>query len=398
MSRRAVIAAPWFGVNSGGAEVALLKIAKTLSELEYDVEVFTTRSMAPYEDWLDNPEPPKGEFYYGLPVRRFPVDTRGFARYSAAMAALSQPDLMTQQQKEDFFSYGMTSTALVEAIAALPEDTLVIGGPYYQALIHSVVAATPGRVIVMPAFHEEPPFHFPAVSRLVQNARALLFLAPAEKEMAICHHGQGFDRAKLEMPVLRLPYVNDHVPTVPREAQISQKLLGDYLLYVGRMDEGKNITQLMNWHHTACEDRVRAGQPAVPLVMAGKGVDLSFESPFIKPIGRVSEAVKQDLICGALGVVNLSLNESFSFIIFEAWQQGIPVIVHSDCAVTRQHIEIGKSGYSCGNMEEYGSAISHFQNRELNSILGRNGREYADRICDVDGFRARLLAIIEASQ
>lgn len=391
---KAVIVAPWFGVESGGAEIALLKIANGLIALGYEVEIFTSRSIVPYGDWLENPEPNERELISGIPVSRFSVDVRGFDRYVRAVAALKDPKNMNYYMRDDFFRYGMTSCDLVAAVSALPEDVLIIGGPFYQALIHNVVSACPGRVIVMPAFHDEVPFYFESVTRLIRSARGLLLLTEAEKQLAIRVHGHAFDRAKFETPVLSLPYINE---TLVRDnsSSLTAKLLGDYMLYVGRLDEGKNITQLMQWHHAACENMRREGEDVVPLIMVGSGVIPEFKSQFVRFAGRVDEVEKEKLLSAAMGLVNLSLNESFSFVVFEAWQHKIPVLVHKKCEVMRSHVDESLGGYACETPSEYFSALQHFKNKTLNDILGWNGVKYADKVCDWDGFLRRLRGIVE---
>lgn len=393
--KKAVIVAPWFGAQSGGAEIALLKIAQALQSVGYDLEAYTSSSLRPYEDWLTNSEPKPDEVYEGIPIRRFAVDERGFERYVRATQALQTPLKLTERTKRDFFKYGMTSSDLVDAVKALPEDVLIIGGPYYQAMVHNVVEALPNRVFIMPAFHDEVPFHFPAISDFIAKAKGILFLTDVEKRMAVRHHGHAFDRQKLEAPVLSLPYPDDSVASDSANDGFAHKLIGDYLLYVGRMDEGKNINQLMVWHHKTCEDAIRSGKQALPLLMAGRGVEQTFKSPHVRILGSVSDAEKAELISGATGLVNLSLNESFSFVLFEAWQRKVPVIVHGACDVMRYHIDQSGGGYCCNNSDEYGSAVQHLQRPDLNRVLGWNGLQYADRICSSDDFVSRLLTIVE---
>lgn len=391
---KAIIVAPWFGVESGGAEVALLQIGQALEVLGYEVEAYTSSSMAPYEDWLSNPTPNPDETYKGIPIKRFPVDERGFERFVLASKQLGNPHRMSSGAVRDFFRYGMTSSALIKALKALPKDVVIVGGPYYQAMVHNVAAALPGRMHVMPAFHDEVPFNFPAVADLIRDAKGLLFLTETEKGMTIRRHGHAFDRNKLEAPVLSLHYTDDTVPKAETDTGLVSRLLGEYMLYIGRIDEGKNINQLMHWHHSFCEQQAADGVATLPLVMAGRGVELSFQSPHVRLVGSVSDAHKAELISGALGLVNLSLNESFSYVLFEAWQRRIPVIVHGKCDVMRHHIENGSGGYSCVNETEYAAAINQFRNPQLHNVLGWNGMQYADRICDYNSFLLKLKSLI----
>jgi glycosyltransferase involved in cell wall biosynthesis len=390
-----VIFAPWFGVNSGGAEIALLKIGESLRDLGCNVEFYTSRSLRPYEDWLQNPPAKEAEEYKGFTVRRFAVDEAGFDRFQLASQAMASGRPLQQGVMDDFFKYGLTSSALVNALKALPEETIIIGGPYYQAMVHNAVAALPGRITIMPAFHEEAPFHFPAVNRLVRDARSIMFLTEVEKTLTIESHGDAMNRAKFETPVLSLPFVNEERPQPSSERGLFGGLFDKYMLYVGRIDEGKNVRALMTWHHEMNETRLKQNKKTIPLLMVGKGVETGFVSPHVKQLGYLSEDDKRKVLADALGLVNLSLNESFSFVLFEAWQLKIPVIVHSGCKVMNAHIEKGKGGYSSSNPPEYSSAVEHFENHQLQKILGENGQNYAEEICGKEGFLQRLSQILE---
>lgn len=395
MKPKVIVVAPWFGIGSGGAEIALLKIAEAMRDLGHPVEVFTSRSMRPYDDWLLNSEPDPYETYKGFAVRRFAVDETGFGRFEMVSQMVARGERLTPNAEEDFYRTGMISSELITALKAEPDDTLIIGGPYYQAMIHGVVAALPGRVVVMPAFHNEPPFYFAPVKRLVRDARALLFLTATEKAMTIAHHADVMTRKTLEAPVLSLPFIDQHPAPRADEPGVIGRAFGDYMLYVGRIDEGKNITQLMTWHHQVNEQRLKAQQSTIPLLMAGKGVTVKAQSPHVKVLGFVCDDEKRQLIDDALALVNLSLNESFSFVLFEAWQRDVPVVVHGDSTVLRTHIDLGNGGYHCRNDGEYASALRELSRPEMRAKLAENGRDYAERICDKDGFLRRLMQLME---
>lgn len=393
--KNVVIFAPWFGVNSGGAEIALLKIGEGLRDLGCMVEFYTSRSLRPYEDWLQNPAINDGELYKGFPIHRFPVDEEGFERFTFAHQAIGNSRSLQRGLMDDFFRYGMTSQKLVDALTELPEDTLIIGGPYYQAMVHTAVAALPGRIAVMPAFHDEQPFYFPAVNRLIRDSKALLFLTETEKTMTIETHGDAMNRAKFETPILSLPFINEGPPQYTQQSGVIGKILDKYVLYVGRIDEGKNVRALMGWHHQMNENRLQENRSTIPLLMVGKGIETGFQSPHVKQLGHLNEDEKQRLIADAFSLVNLSLNESFSFVIFEAWQLKVPVIVHSGCKVMQEHIENSKGGYSVANPLEYAGAINTLKNPELHKIIGENGNNYAAKTCDKEGFLDRLSRILE---
>jgi len=78
---KAVLVAPWFGVNSGGAEVALRLIGRYLKNNGYDVEVFTTSSKNPYGDWFANNTYSVSDSDKDFRISRFPVNKTGYERH-----------------------------------------------------------------------------------------------------------------------------------------------------------------------------------------------------------------------------------------------------------------------------------------------------------------------------
>lgn len=142
-----------------------------------------------------------------------------------------------------------------------------------------------------------------------------------------------------------------------KQNDLAIRLITPYMLYVGRVDRGKNVDQLVDWHMATNETRILESKEPIKLILAGvKGYDVA-ENQWIKSVGFITDEEKRALIKNAVALVNLSKNESFSFVMFEAWQVGTPVIAHSHCQVTSQHIESSAGGFSCENSSEYAAAV-----------------------------------------
>jgi len=290
----------------------------------------------------------------------------------------------------------MTSDDLVEALLKLDSETLIIGGPYYQALLHRCVDALPSRIFLMPAFHDEAPFFYPQTGALIKNAKGLIFLSEGEKKMTVMAHGQMMNKVKIENSVVGLPYINKGIENEDSN-DLAVRLLTPFMLYVGRVDRGKNVEELIDWHTRANEQRQAENKEPVKLILAGaKGFEVK-ETHWVKSVGFVSNEEKQALIKNAMALVNLSKNESFSFVMFEAWQLGTPVVAHTHCQVTRQHVDVSAGGFACQNAAEYTSALTCFESEQHRAILANNGKTYADELCDEDKFGQRLLNVLRAA-
>lgn len=65
---------PWYGGFAGGAEVLARKIAENLSKNGREVEVLTTCSKSPFDDWWDDYYKPGQYAVNHVVVKRFPVN------------------------------------------------------------------------------------------------------------------------------------------------------------------------------------------------------------------------------------------------------------------------------------------------------------------------------------
>ena len=111
-----------------------------------------------------------------------------------------------------------------------------------------------------------------------------------------------------------------------------------FLLFVGRLIPEKGINELVPWY---LEWRDKWSRD-VDIVLVGSGpcADVLDDTDGrLHVFERVSEEEKQLLFKTCLATVNLSLFESFSYIIMESWIAGRPVIVNEDCLVTTDHVK-----------------------------------------------------------
>jgi glycosyltransferase involved in cell wall biosynthesis len=100
-------------------------------------------------------------------------------------------------------------------------------------------------------------------------------------------------------------------------------------------------------------------------------------APFVRDLGRVDEDTKLAAFSVSAAVLNLSLFESFSYVVMEAWSVGTPVIVHAGCAVARGHCEEAGGGLWVRDVEEGVEAVVRLaDDAVLRHELGEAGRRY----------------------
>jgi glycosyltransferase involved in cell wall biosynthesis len=148
-----------------------------------------------------------------------------------------------------------------------------------------------------------------------------------------------------------------------------------FILYAGRQISGKNLPLLIEWFN-ACREST-SGAPPLQLVLIGKG-DMDYQNvPGVIQLGFIPAEDKADAYRAALCLAMLSIYESFSIVLMEAWLQSIPVIVHADCDVTNDHVKDANGGFAVRDQASFQHAVVALQeDKTLCQTLGDNGRAY----------------------
>jgi hypothetical protein len=147
-----------------------------------------------------------------------------------------------------------------------------------------------------------------------------------------------------------------------------------FLLYSGRLENAKNVPLLIEWFVAYKQARPESN---LTLVLTGKGeISLPARTDIVC-LGVIDWQDLNDAYSASVALCQLSLNESFSIVMMEAWQQRRPVIVHADCAVTREHVERSGGGYACHDADSFITAIDTLLERpEEAAMLGERGYTY----------------------
>ena len=118
------------------------------------------------------------------------------------------------------------------------------------------------------------------------------------------------------------------------------------------------------------------------LVLIGKG-ELTVPKEHMHDIidlGFVPLEDKFDAYAAATLFCMPSTNESFSIVIMEAWLCGTPVLVHADCAVTKDHCIKSNGGLYFSNYDEFEECLKYFlTDPAKRDLIAKNGKEYVIR-------------------
>jgi glycosyltransferase involved in cell wall biosynthesis len=355
---------PRYGQDvAGGAESAVRMLAEHLVASQgWSVEVLTTcaRNAGTWADEL----PPGTSMENGVAVHRFASlsgRARGFDR--AARPVMHGGSLSRLDEERLVEMQGPVSPDLVDA-AVSSEADLVAFSPYLYHPIVQGVRRLRGRAVLHPAAHDEPFLRLGAYDDVFRSAGALVFYTHGERALVSRRFGVG------ATPQLVLGLGVDDPPAATTPLAVE----GPYLLCVGRVDDSKG-TNLLARAFAAYKAR-RPGP--LKLVLVGHVVDRPPAHPDIVVAGPVSEEQKWGAYEGALALVQPSPYESFSLVLVEGWQAGLPALVNAGCSATREHVARSGGGLWFGSYAEFETALDRLVgDGGLRAALGERGRAYA---------------------
>ena len=175
-----------------------------------------------------------------------------------------------------------------------------------------------------------------------------------------------------------IPYViagsGVDIPETINENDFKTKYnLNDYIIYVGRIDEGKNCKELFDNFL-----RYKEENPSnLKLVLLGKNMMSIPDNKDIISLGFVSEEDKFNGIKGSRLLVLPSKYESLSIVVLEAFSLNIPVLVNKNADVLKGHCDKSEGGFYYDNYEEFKEYLDKLLNdEELNNVMGNNGHKY----------------------
>ena len=374
-----VFATPWYGHFAGGAEVAARTYARELHLRGYAVEVLTTCCLNPFESWWKNVLKPGVDVVDDIPVRRFEVNPGGEDTYHRLNRLVIGGTRLTPQQQREMIKCSINSDALVEYACKALVDTRIIALPYVQGLAHALVCGLENRVHLMPCLHDEAQSRWSTTGEMFAASKGVLYLTEAEKSVAIRAWGHKAGRMLVESPVVGLgvelnqSMQNDLKDTNGAEPLLKKyQLSTPYYIYMGRKDAGKNILTLVRYFN-----QYRKAGGAADLVFIGGGdPQLIPEENGFKDLGFVPEGDKIKLLTLSSGLINLSVNESFSIAIMEAWLCDVPVVVAGECAVTASHCQKSGGGLAVSSSDEFTRALNKLGNNQIGRKMSRNGKNY----------------------
>ncbi len=365
--------APWYGENiPGGAETELRGIVKHLKEAGTELEVLTTCVEQFGSDWNIDFYPEGLENVGGIDVRRFKVRKRNTRRFDEINAKLISNIPLTRAEETEFMQEMVNSPDLYEYIHEHQDEySLFVYIPYMFGPTYYGILACPEKSVVIPCFHEESYIHMSIFKDVFEQAGGFIYLSQPEYELA----NRMFDLSHAKQVVLGAG-VDTEFDSDAEHFRTKFNIRRPFILYAGRKDAGKNIYLLLKYFAMYIR---RHPESDLEMVLIGGG-DVKLPASVqdrIHDLGFVDLQDKHDACAASAFMCMPSVHESFSIVIMESWLGGRPVLVHNDCAVTKNFVKTTNGGLYFNDYFEFEGCTDYFlAHPEICRIMGENGKEY----------------------
>jgi glycosyltransferase involved in cell wall biosynthesis len=357
---------PRFGsATVGGAERLVHGLATRATPDGWSSEIATTCALD-HETWANVLEP--SEFVEdGLVVRRFRVGSRDPSRYWQL-----HPSILSGQanypEELEWLANSVWSPDLQRFIEEDGQSyDLILFSPYLFGTTIWGAQLRPEQSALIPCLHDEPYAYLATVKRMFRAVRGCLFNSEGEERLARKLHeidlggivGMGFEAPAGEPPVLFAE---------PRG-------LGSFLLYAGRIEEGKRVNVAVDYAVRYASERPNA--PRLALIGQGSYRPPESADGVVFHVGFVDEDERRAAYSEALAVVNPSWLESLSLVLMEAWLEGTPCLAAAESEVMRDHCERSGGGFTFDSYETFRDALDRLRaDDEVRRRMGAAGRTY----------------------
>lgn len=362
---------PWYGENiPGGAETECRRTAENLQNAGVEVEILTTCVKEFLSDW--NTDYYKEDIYQvnQIPVRRFSVRKRNSGLFDSINYKLMQNQKISLREEEIFIHEIINSDNLYTYIREHGSDydfflfiPYMFGTTYYGSQIH------PEKSIIIPCLHDESYARMTIYKSMFEKVNGIIFHVDAERELGNSLYNLHNRQVCLGEGI--------EIQNTFNAERFKEKygISNEFILYAGRRESGKNVPLLIDYF---CLFKNNISTP-LKLILIGSGevkIPRTHQNDIID-LGFVPIQDKYDAYAAATLLCQPSINESFSIVIMESWLCGTPVLVHADCAVTKDHCVKSNGGLFFKDYAEFESCINYYLNNpKKRSAMAKNGKNY----------------------
>ncbi len=371
---------PWFGPDlKGGAEQQAWQIAQRLAQAGCAVDVLTTCCQSFLHDWGQNHYAEGASQSGDLTLRRFRVgarDKHAFNRVVGKMLALPKESLvpgvypLSREEEDIYWSHNIHSPSMLDYVDSHSEQyDYFILLPYLFAPVQQIVELVPRKALLQPCLHDEVYAYLARTYDTLFQCRGLLFNSRGEYQLAKRIYGDWLEE--------KSTIVGEGIEFDANKAQNAGAPLveGDYVLSLGRRCVEKNTPLVVEGF---CDFLKQDSKRDLKLVLAGPGDYAVPKDSRIVDLGLVDEEQKYNLLANCKALANLSTNESFSRVIFEAWRFKKPVVVHAECEATYSALlDAQDAGYAVQSKDSWVKVLGQLEEADGVALAGLGERGFA---------------------
>ena len=250
---------------------------------------------------------------------------------------------------------------------------VVVCFTYLYWTTYAAVEALAGVVpiVLHPTVHDEPAVHLSLFDQVFRAPDAFALSTPEEREVIR-------ERFRFDPPGAIIGIGVEASPGDPQKFR-DRYALGEqpYLLYVGRITDGKGVDQLFDYF-VAYKER-HADDPLRLVILGGEPVIPIPERDDIIVTGFVDYELRDGAYAGALALVQPSYYESFSMVLTESFAHSRPALVQGHCLVLRGHAARSQAAVPYMGFAEFECAVEMLRDdAALADHMGRAGRDYVE--------------------
>jgi glycosyltransferase involved in cell wall biosynthesis len=371
---------------NGGAELHCRWVVEHMKKF-CDVEVLTTQAYD-YVTWT-NHYPEGEEMVNGICVKRFPViRPRNPERFGRIQNHIVANEHTFDEELKWLEEEGPLAPALIDYLRDHENDYdyfLFFSYRYYHS--YWGVNALPHKSILVPTAERDSIIRLCLFRDLFRKPRAFIYNSVEEKDM--------INTLSQNQDILGdVVGVGTEIPEAFSSDDFRQKfgISGDYVIYIGRIDENKGCAQLFQFFQRFKQEE----STDIKLVLIGNSkLDIPDHADIIH-LGFLSEEDKFSGLDGALMLMMPSFYESLSMVTLEAWTLGKPVLANAQCEVLRGQCLRSNAGLYYGNYYEFKEAFRLLlRTPHLCDVMGQNGKKYFQQHYTWDVIERKYLSILD---
>ena len=371
---------------NGGAELHCRWIVEHLGKF-CTVEVLTTQAYD-YITWK-NHYPEGEEMINGVSVRRFPViRSRDPERFGCIQNHILENEHRYDEELKWLEEEGPLAPSLIDYIKDHEDNYdyfIFFSYRYYHS--YWGINALPHKSILVPTAERDSIIHLSLFRNLFRKPRAFVYNSVEEKNMI---HSLSQNQDILGDVV----GVGTEIPREFSSDDFRQNygIAGDYVIYIGRIDENKGCDQLFRFFQRYKKEETTD----VKLALIGSSKLNIPVHPDIIHLGFLSEEDKFSGLDGALMLMMPSFYESLSMVTLEAWALGKPVLANAKCDVLEGQCMRSNAGLYYEDYAEFHEAFRLLlQSPSLRDAMGKNGKTFFRQNYSWDVIENKYLSILD---